>query len=53
MKKKNDPIDQEWIKKYIDQLLELAGKLPTGPMRDACLLRADTVMDMVKAWRES
>lgn len=49
---KNRPVDQDWIKRYVDQLLELASKLPTGPMRDACLLRADHVMDLVKSWQE-
>lgn len=47
------PIPQEWIKKYIDQLLEGAGKLPPGVFQSAVLLRADHAMDLVKAWRES
>lgn len=45
------PIDQAWIKHYVDQMLDIATKL-TGPMRDAALLRADHAMDLVKAWRE-
>lgn len=47
-----EPIDPEWVKKYVDQLLECARKFNTGPMRDAMLLRADHVLDMVKAWKE-
>lgn len=49
----NEPIPQEWIKKYVDQMLDLAKKLGPGPMQDACLLRADHAMDLVKAFRES
>lgn len=45
-------IDQQWIKEYIDQLLDLAGKLPEGPMKQATLLRVDHVMDLVEAWRK-
>jgi hypothetical protein len=45
-------IPEEWIKKYVDQLLELAGRLEPGAMRDAMLLRADHVMDLVHAWRK-
>ncbi len=44
-------IPEVWIKAYIDQLLEIAGKFPEGPMRDAALLRADHAMDLVKAYR--
>jgi hypothetical protein len=47
-----EPIDTEWIKSYVDGLLALAERLPTGKMRDAALLRADYVMDLVKAWNE-
>lgn len=46
-------IPQEWIKKYVDQLLEIAKQLPPGGLRDATLLRADYTMDLVKAFRES
>jgi hypothetical protein len=45
-------IPEEWIKIYVDQLLAMAEKLPYGALRDACLLRADHAMDMVRAWRE-
>ena len=47
-----EPLDPEWIKKYVDQLLEGAQKLQAGPLRDALLLRADHVMDLVQAWKE-
>ena len=46
-------IPQEWINKYVDRLLYAAGKLPEGAMRDACLLRAEHAMDLVKAFRET
>lgn len=46
-------IPEEWIKQYVDKLLTLAGRFDSGPMRDAAAMRADHVMDMVKAWRES
>jgi len=47
-------IPQDWIKRYVDQLLDVAKQLPDGSrMKDAALLRADHVMDLVKAWRES
>jgi hypothetical protein len=44
-------IPETWISAYVDQLLVIAGRLPDGGMRDAALLRADHVMDLVKAWR--
>jgi hypothetical protein len=47
------PIPPEFIRKYIDQLLLGASKLPDGGMKTAVLLRADSVMDLVKAWKES
>jgi hypothetical protein len=46
-------IPQDWIKGYVDQLLEIAKKLETGPLKDATLLRAEHAMDLVKAYRES
>jgi hypothetical protein len=46
-------IDMElWVKTYLDQLLEVARKLPDGPMRNAVLLRAEYTMDLVQAWLE-
>lgn len=47
------PIPQDWIKKHIDILLDCAKRFPEGsPMRAAVLLRAEHIMDMVKAFRE-
>lgn len=43
-------IPQSWIKNYVDQLLSVAKELPTGPLRDALLRRAECVMDLVEAW---
>ena len=45
-------IPLEWIKHYVDRLLETAEKFQEGPMRDAALLRAEHAMDMVAAWKE-
>lgn len=42
-----------WIQKYVDQVLESARKLDTGTFRDALLNRANVVMDLIQAWRES
>lgn len=44
-------IPESFIKSYVDQLLWAAERLEPGRMRDAVLLRADIVMDLVKAWR--
>jgi hypothetical protein len=50
----NKDIPQEWIKNYVDALINLSKELDVGgPMHEACLLRADYVMDLVKAFRES
>jgi hypothetical protein len=46
------PIDPEWVKQYVDALLEAAAKLDPGRYRDALLHRAEVVMDLVKAWKE-
>jgi hypothetical protein len=49
-----DAIPEEWIKKYVDQLLLIAGKLShDSAMQQIILLRAHHAMDLVKAWRES
>jgi len=48
-----EPIPQEWIKRYVDQWLELAGRMKPGKMQDAALLRADHAMELVKAFRET
>lgn len=46
------PIDPEWVKRYVDQLLEAAQKLPDGSFRDAILHRADAILDLVQAWKQ-
>ena len=47
-------IPEEWIKNYVNKMLEYANKLNVeSPMGQACLLRADHAMDLVKAYRES
>jgi hypothetical protein len=47
-----EPISEEWIEKYVGQLIDLAARLAEGPMRDATLLRVDHILDLVKAFRE-
>lgn len=44
-------IPEEWIKKYVDQLLEMAKRLESGPLHAALLLRAEHAMDLVEAYR--
>jgi len=47
-------IPQEWIKNYVDQIIKVAKDLPEdSSMRNACLLRAEYIMDLVKAFRET
>jgi len=46
------PIPQEWIRDYVDSLIAVANNFD-GTMRDAIAARADAVLDMVKAFRES
>lgn len=45
-------IPESWIKEYVDQLVRIAKSFPDGAMRDSATVRADHVIDMVKAWRE-
>lgn len=46
-------IPEEWIKEHVDKLLDMASKFDNNsPMREACLLRAEYYMDLVKAWRD-
>lgn len=48
------PIPQEWVKRYVDLLLDAAKMFDSlSPMRASILLRADAVMDMVKAFRDT
>ena len=46
-------IPDEWVRRYIDSLLE-AAKLypPESVMHESILLRAATILDMVQAWRD-
>lgn len=47
------PIPQEWLKKYIEDLLGFAGKFgPESKMGQATLLRAEHIMDMVNSFKE-
>lgn len=44
---------EEYAKQYIDTHIETANKLgPNTVMGQACLARANTVMDLVEAFRE-
>lgn len=46
-------IPEQWIKKYVDQLLQMADKLgPETTIGKAMMLRASHAMDLVKAYRE-
>ena len=46
-------IPLDWIKWYTNEMIRMAGSVDEGSkMRDAALLRADHVMDMVQAWEE-
>ncbi len=47
-----DCIPEEWIKHHVDTLLDMAKKLKPGKMSDACLVRAEYYMDLVKTYRE-
>ena len=46
------PIPQEWIKAYVDQLIEAAKLFGDTVMGKAAIERAHSIMDMVKAFRE-
>ena len=46
------PIDQDWIRDYVDQIIEVAKTFDDGSaMQLAAMNRANAVMDLVKAWR--
>ena len=50
----SDPaaIPEEWIRKQVDQFLDLAKTLDNGSaMQDAVLQRAEIIMDLVQAWK--
>jgi hypothetical protein len=46
-------ISYEWINGYVEALLKGAGALPEGPFKEAVLLRARHVMNLVEAHREA
>ena len=47
-------IPQEWVKKYVDKLIDMAKQFDENSlMRTTCLMRAEHAMDLVKAFRES
>ena len=49
-----EDVPQLWIKKYVDSLIEAAKLFEEGgTMRNSILLRADSILDMVKAFRET
>ena len=52
MNRDKSPIDQEWINRYCDEFLKIAGQLPEGMMRDAVLRRVECVMDLTEAWQK-
>lgn len=46
-------IPEQWIKEYVDKILDIASQLPSNSaMCNALLLRAEHAMDLVKAFRE-
>ena len=46
-------VPQEWIRNYIDQLLDIAKQLDSdSSLQAAVLSRAEHAMDLVKAFRE-
>ena len=45
-------IPEYWIQQYVDTLLKLAGDLPNGLLREAMIIRADNIMELVKAYRD-
>jgi hypothetical protein len=45
-------IPEDFIKRTVDTLLTTGDMLPSGPMKDAVLLRAGHLMDLVESWRE-
>jgi hypothetical protein len=47
-------IPQDWIRDYVDQILAMAKQFDeASAMRAACVARAEHVLDLVKAFRES
>jgi hypothetical protein len=49
-----DSIPETFIRNYVDSLIAVAKELPEqSPMRESIILRANAIMDMVIAFRES
>jgi len=46
------PIPQEFIKEYVDELISAAKLFGDSRMGNAAMIRADAIMDMVKAFRD-
>ena len=46
-------IPEEWIKNYVDQILSVCKIDPDSPMSQKFAERADHILDMVKAYRDS
>lgn len=47
------PIEQDFVKRLVDQLLAVAKDLgPGSTMGSACLVRAEYYVDLVKAWQD-
>ena len=46
------PIPQEFIKEYVDELINAAKLFGDSRMGNAAMIRADAIMDMVKAFRD-
>jgi len=52
--KSTTDIPVEWVQTMIDQLYAISKKLPkTDLMYSACLIRAEYMMDLLKAWQET
>ena len=45
-------ISIEWLRHYIDVLVEYTQSLPEGKFRDAIALRAEHALDLAQAWNE-
>jgi hypothetical protein len=47
------PIPQKWIKEYVDSLIEAAKSFGLeSKMSQSAMVRADAIMDLVKAFQE-
>lgn len=47
------PIDPRWLQGYVNELLEVANKLPeNNPLRERLTFRAEAILDMVEVWKK-